>query len=744
MEYLVNSSIAGKLKFSYMTEEMVNSDTDSSLIKLARENKECEMTDFAKFLRSLTHVYSGFYNENWIINPNKVDGLSLMTCGIRPYGFSKDVLNQDLISNSFEYPQDTPSKKEQSMLETLYRMYKSAPPEVQKNGVGYLDSFKKTDKIYVYYNDYKFACTCEYTWKNRKFIRMVYNGFEDGSELSNQTLMRNDYCWFEVLPIKWIIDYEKKEFLSEKILLSGIPFFKQNNSEYETNLEFFLNEFFRRDIIPSKIDNYKTFSISLDERSMIPCSFFKDETFEEINSDFSKITSIGAEAFKNCVNLKHLVFPSVHSIGLDAFNNCPNLTLSFPVSSLINLDCDNKSYAVCSEIFLRTFNVKKLTICGREIPLDETGYRTFSKLQGEEIEGVVSYVLYSLNLKYDYPYFKYDIVEVMQHCDIDLIKKPIYDYIVNHKAFTFMTKKKLKEFINEKIKEYYDVNHTCKDVYNELVKVNNPLFTLEPNEVLQKIPNEKTADIDINIPTTIMDYGSNFDNYFSYVASTFGEAVIKHNNITELVDKLKNTIIEYKKNKKDISKHRLNERVFKYSLSIDDRYKLIEKIFVYTNQANSVLIEEIEYLETLKRIILINIQKLTDLENNLHNYVANDLLVSEIISEKINSFNNIILNLKQEFDQINLYLTIDFINKTRMQFIKNNLLPILNLNKVLISDGLSKDELKVINKAVKLFNKPVDNSAIPKNMLSSLVPPDVDNSLPDALSEPKGKLLIKK
>ena len=415
---------------------------------------------------------------------------------------------------------------------------------------------------------------------------------------------------------------------------------------------------------------------------MIPCSFFKDETFEEINSDFSKITSIGAEAFKNCVNLKHLVFPSVHSIGLDAFNNCPNLTLSFPVSSLINLDCDNKSYAVCSEIFLRTFNVKKLTICGREIPLDETGYRTFSKLQGEEIEGVVSYVLYSLNLKYDYPYFKYDIVEVMQHCDIDLIKKPIYDYIVNHKAFTFMTKKKLKEFINEKIKEYYDVNHTCKDVYNELVKVNNPLFTLEPNEVLQKIPNEKTADIDINIPTTIMDYGSNFDNYFGYIANAFS-AVLNKENI-----------------KKEDAINLIN--LFdKYSLVCDSRINndVLNELLGYLSNTEKNAYDRIIDLEECKKLMDLYIAKIYETQNILRHNLENPFVLS-----KIDSLSQLLLSINMQRESINSIMENEFnfygvvsnINKT---LFPNLLVTMRNKNTDIVNKSFEIiiETLKAIN-----------------------------------------------
>lgn len=98
----------------------------------------------------------------------------------------------------------------------------------------------------------------EYEYKGKKYVRVKYRaGTTPSCILSNGvTVNYGDYVWIEVSPIRWYVDEESKLLVSKTLLASGIRFCgkkKYKGNFKKTEVYMFLNKYFARDIIPSKI-----------------------------------------------------------------------------------------------------------------------------------------------------------------------------------------------------------------------------------------------------------------------------------------------------------------------------------------------------------------------------------------------------------------------------------------------------------------------------------------------------------
>ena len=85
----------------------------------------------------------------------------------------------------------------------------------------------------------------EYIYDNKKFVRVE---------------TKNKIYWFEVLPIKWVISPNDNMIISKDIIIGRMPM--QINDEYYllnmfdyTDLYKYLNNIFRKEMVPSQINN---------------------------------------------------------------------------------------------------------------------------------------------------------------------------------------------------------------------------------------------------------------------------------------------------------------------------------------------------------------------------------------------------------------------------------------------------------------------------------------------------------
>ena len=88
----------------------------------------------------------------------------------------------------------------------------------------------KTGNIYTtydYYTDKEFnpEQNIEYEYNGKRYVRIKLNGFYLFETLSNGiNYSKYDNVWFEVQPVKWLIDEKAGIMVTEKIIFAGIPF----------------------------------------------------------------------------------------------------------------------------------------------------------------------------------------------------------------------------------------------------------------------------------------------------------------------------------------------------------------------------------------------------------------------------------------------------------------------------------------------------------------------------------------
>ena len=105
----------------------------------------------------------------------------------------------------------------------------------------------------------------EYIYEGKRYVKLEIKRDDEigykGQALNVQRLSNSnsylpgyDSVWFEVEPLKWLIDPEQKLMISKNLLFSGVPFSSEFSGE-ENNIEFeesqlgnFLNNFFIDDI----------------------------------------------------------------------------------------------------------------------------------------------------------------------------------------------------------------------------------------------------------------------------------------------------------------------------------------------------------------------------------------------------------------------------------------------------------------------------------------------------------------
>ena len=145
-----------------------------------------------------------------------------------------------------EYPQYAPAREVQKELESEYH-------------AGRLKTTGKTFTLSIGEDKSSVPLAHEeYEYEGKKYIRYKANSSKDRLErfvLHNREKYANgDYVWVEVSPIIWLVDLSNKILVTKRGLLSGIPFSDEPYyGDFEkTRMYRFLNDYFAKDIVPSK------------------------------------------------------------------------------------------------------------------------------------------------------------------------------------------------------------------------------------------------------------------------------------------------------------------------------------------------------------------------------------------------------------------------------------------------------------------------------------------------------------
>lgn len=124
----------------------------------------------------------------------------------------------------------------------------------------------------------------EYEYGGKKYVRaqVVRGGDVFGRDLSlsnGETYYEGDFAWFEVSPIRWYVDKQNDIALSKDLIFAGVQFIgnlNYNGNFKETYIKKFMDEYFSKDIIPSK-----TVTNRAKKERNNPFGFTFDEVSEE-------------------------------------------------------------------------------------------------------------------------------------------------------------------------------------------------------------------------------------------------------------------------------------------------------------------------------------------------------------------------------------------------------------------------------------------------------------------------------
>ncbi len=291
------------LEFTYLFKEQVFGNSQLGIFR--KYGTTCQLSDFAKLLGGF--ISSSKYNiegetkqDNtgywWLITPynnnactvdedgnsswNDVDGRSGGARPALPYSVIQNISSNVVRGAS-------------GVLEVEYGEY---PQTVVDNNLSYqldylfnVGNLKLTGKKYTadsvnnYSTPFKAREFKEYEYNGDKYIRFVADWKNNGENLSNgEKIKEGSTYWIKVEPIKWLVDLEEDIAVAKQILFSGVQF--KNECDYQgnfvdTNLKWFTDNFFAKEIIPSK-------SLGNDKENQV----INLEKYNPYNLDFRKVS----------------------------------------------------------------------------------------------------------------------------------------------------------------------------------------------------------------------------------------------------------------------------------------------------------------------------------------------------------------------------------------------------------------------------------------------------------------------
>lgn len=167
-----------------------------------------------------------------------------------------------------EYPQTIANKQITQDLESYFNL-----GILNETGKEYTIDSRRYDD---YDNAFEPLELKEYQYDEKKYVRVKINSHANKESislgdyvvLSDGEKYKNDtYVWVKVEPIKWIKEPSQNLFISKKCLFAGVRFNKYDetydDSKFEqTEINYYLQNYFVKDIVPSKINRYQDEDIS--------------------------------------------------------------------------------------------------------------------------------------------------------------------------------------------------------------------------------------------------------------------------------------------------------------------------------------------------------------------------------------------------------------------------------------------------------------------------------------------------
>ena len=267
-------------EFTFLTEEQISGDNSLDIIK--KYGAASAITDFAILLGG--HARQDCYTSEgntlkdrtgwwWAKSPDGFgDALNVNSHGILrdglgvnfressvrpvlPYSSIRANSSNARIVNGImeveygEYPQMI---VDENYSHELYMAYKNNKLII--TGKNYT-----TDSI-VFYDAktlFKARTHIEYEYDGKKYIKFIGDLNCDGAILSDgRRIRKGDMYWVSVEPVIWLVDEKSNTMLAKKLLFAGAQFKNIRNYKgdfEETEIKKFMDEYFSKDIIPSKV-----------------------------------------------------------------------------------------------------------------------------------------------------------------------------------------------------------------------------------------------------------------------------------------------------------------------------------------------------------------------------------------------------------------------------------------------------------------------------------------------------------
>ena len=161
-----------------------------------------------------------------------------------------------------EYPQYAPNLEMQERLESEYQQ--------KSNKMILLDEVYTIDCSSIYSSSMTKPTPLKvYQYEDKKYVRFPFSN-KYNSKLSNGIRLKEydkDYCWLEVSPLEWRLDKKSRKLVSEKGIISNIPFasgFPRYSSLTSSQVGYFLIDYLLPEMVHEKEDIH---TIKLEKRS---------------------------------------------------------------------------------------------------------------------------------------------------------------------------------------------------------------------------------------------------------------------------------------------------------------------------------------------------------------------------------------------------------------------------------------------------------------------------------------------
>lgn len=308
-EIIANYIIQNESKFEFNLPEFSECSGDKKLEVLKKRGLKTKLTDFAILLRSFDIRLKGGYDDSYITSsidysyygknfhyyvkkaysnyyervnmgpgrysspPN--DGLVFPNaiCNVRPllhFSSIMDVptncgkinrMSDGILEVEYGYyPQNAVSEKLMAELEYAYKN-----DDLKKTGNSY-DIYVQTDELLkkkFYELDKKIYNPVEYEKCMQEYYTQIDEAMEkmitkklDEYEYNGKKYVKvivpygnHETKWFEVLPVKWLIDEQDKVMIADKVIISGVPFDTRKGHDYkETAIKRFIDNHFTKNL----------------------------------------------------------------------------------------------------------------------------------------------------------------------------------------------------------------------------------------------------------------------------------------------------------------------------------------------------------------------------------------------------------------------------------------------------------------------------------------------------------------